>query len=80
MVYNFVDDNTLFTLATTASRLIKIFESESEVIIDWFKKNMMVVSTDKFQATVLAKLKSDHSDERITVDNQQIKVVSSVKL
>ena len=41
---------------------------------------MMVVSTDKFQATVLVKLKSDHSDERITVDNQQIKVVSSVKL
>ena len=75
-----MDDNTLFAFATTASRLIKIFESESEVIIDWFKKNMMVVSTGKFQATVLAKLKSDHSDERITVDNQQIKVVSSVKL
>ena len=34
----------------------------------------------KFQAIILDKRKSDHTNERITVDNQQIKVVSSVKL
>ena len=79
-LYNFVDDNTLFAFSTTVSRLIKIFESESVVIIDWFQKNMIVASADKFQATILAKLKSNHPDERITVDNQQIKVVSSAKL
>ena len=40
----------------------------------------MVVNPDKFQAIILDKRKRDHTDERITVDNQQIKVVSSVKL
>ena len=39
----------------------------------------MVVNPDKFQAIVLGKQKRDHTDECITVDNQQIKVVSSVK-
>ena len=39
----------------------------------------MVVNPDKFQAIVLGKRKRDHTDECITVDNQQIKVVSSVK-
>ena len=60
--------------------LIKILESESEVVIDWFKINRMVVNPDKFQAVTLDKRKRDHTDEHITVDNQQIKVVSSVKL
>ena len=40
----------------------------------------MVVNPDKFQAIISDKRKRDHTDEHITVDNQQIKVVSSVKL
>ena len=38
------------------------------------------MNPDKFQEIILAKGKRDHTDERITVDNQQIKVVSSVTL
>ena len=48
--------------------------------MDWFNKNKMVVNPDKFQAIIFDKRKIDNIDERITVDNQQIKVVSSVKL
>ena len=78
-LYNFADDNTLSAFATTISRF-KILESECEVVIDWFKKNKMIVNPDKYQAIILEKRKRDRTDERITVDNQQIKVVSSVKL
>ena len=39
----------------------------------------MVANPDKFQTVILDKRKKDHTDERITVDNHQIKVVSSVK-
>ena len=78
-LHNFADDNALSAFATTDSELIKI-ESESEVVIDWFKINTMVVNPDRFQAIILDKQKRDHTDEHITVDNQQIKVVSSVKL
>ena len=74
-LYNFADDNTLSAFATTVSELIKILESESEVVIDWFKINkMVVVNPDKFQAIILDKRKRDHTDEHITVDNQQIKL------
>ena len=79
-LYNFADDNTLSAFATPVSRLIKISESESEVVIDWSKKNKMAVNPDKFQAIILDKRKRDHTDEHITVNNQQIKVVSSVNL
>ena len=72
--------HTLSAFAPTVSRLIIVLESESEVVIDWFKKNKMVGNTDKFQAVILDKRESNHTNKRITVDNQQIKVVSSVKL
>ena len=67
--YNFGDDNTMSAFAATVSGLIKILESESEVAIDWFKKNKMVVNPDKFQAIILVKRKSHHTNERIVVDN-----------
>ena len=47
-LYNFADDNTLSAFATTIPELIKILESESEVFIDWFKVNKMIVNPDKF--------------------------------
>ena len=37
-LYNLVDDNNLSPFATTVSRLIEMLESESEVVMDWFKK------------------------------------------
>ena len=40
----------------------------------------MIVNPDKFQAILLDKRKSDHTNQRIVVDNQNIKVVSSVEL
>ena len=40
----------------------------------------MIVNPDKFQAILLDKRKSGHTNQRIAVDNQNIKVVSSVEL
>ena len=41
------------------SRIIEIIESESEVVIDWFKKNKTVENPDNFQTIFLDKRKSD---------------------
>ena len=79
-LYNFADDNTLSTFAATVSRLIKMLESEAEFVIDWFKENKMGLNLDKYQTIILDKRKSGHTNDYITVDNHQIKVVSSAKL
>lgn len=68
-LYNFADDNNLSAVVAIVSRLIKTLETESEVIIDWFKKNKTVANPDKFQTLILDKRKSDHTNERITVNN-----------
>ena len=68
----------LSTFATTVPELSA--KLESEVIISWLKKNEMVANPDTFPAITLGKRKSDHTNERITVDNQQVKVVSGSRL
>ena len=40
----------------------------------------MIVNPDKFQAILLDKRKGDHTNQRIVVDNQNSKLVSSVEL
>ena len=42
-------------------KCVKILKSESEVVIDWFKKNRMVVNPDKFQAIVSDNRKRVHT-------------------
>ena len=79
-IHNFADDNTLSTWANTVSDLINKLELDSNIAIEWFKMNKMIVNPDKFQAIVLNKKRSDLTNTNFQVDNQVIKSVSSVEL
>ena len=74
------DDNSLSAAAKTITKLKSTFQSESEVIIDWFKNNKMIVNPEKFQAIILDKQKHGYSNETIKFDNKTVETVSSVKL
>ena len=78
LLNNFADENTLSAFAETILELIDVLQSGSEIVIDWFKNNKMIVNPDKFQAILLDK--SDHTNQRIAVNNQNITVVSSEEL
>ena len=77
---NFADDNTLSAWGVTVSKLIDTLESESNIAIDWFRKNKMIINQDKFQAIILDKKKSNFRNIPLTIDNQTIKSVPSVEL
>ena len=79
-VHNFVDDNTLSAFAKNVSKLINILQSESEVMTDWFKKNQMIVNSDKFEVIIIDKKKGDHTNQNFVIDNKQIKTAPSVEL
>ena len=56
-------------------------ESESGCVINWFRDNSMIVNTDKFQAVLLDKKTFDlHLNENITIDKENIKFASNVKM
>ena len=78
--HNFADENTL-SFARTVKNLVSILESESSCAINWFRDNSMIVNRDKFQAILLDKRNSHlHLHENITIDKENIKVVSNVKM
>ena len=78
--HNFADDDTLSAWGETLSKLIGTLESESEIAIDWFTKNEMIINPDKFQPVILDKEKSNLTNVPLTIDNQTIKRVPSVEL
>ena len=52
-LHNFADDNTITTICDQLADLIKISEAEGELSVGWFRKNEMVINSDKFQAIIL---------------------------
>ena len=78
--HNFADDNTLSSFAKTIENLISILESESEIAINWFKNNHMIVNPGKFQAIIFDKHKGNHTNRTINISQKEIKAVAEVKL
>ena len=75
--HNFADGNTLSSFAKTIENLISILESESEIAINWFNSNNMIVNPGKFQATIFDKHKGNHTSRTI---NKLIKAEAKIKL
>ena len=50
---NFADDNTISATADNIDFLLLTLKHESELAIEWFTENQMVVNSDKFQAMIL---------------------------
>ena len=80
MVHNFADDNVLSSFAKTIENLIGILESASEIAINWFKSNHMIVNPGKFQAIIFDKHKGNHTNRTININQKEIKAVAKVKL
>ena len=59
-VHNFADDNTLSCFCKTVKDLINVLKEESEVAINWFSSNEIIVNPDKFKSIILTNNKSDN--------------------
>ena len=69
-IHNFTDDNTLSAWEKTISDLMNKLKSDSNIAIEWFKMNTMIVNPDKFQAILLNKKRSNLTNTNFQVDNK----------
>ena len=46
VLYNFADDNTISTASKKMSNLIQTLEKESEITVEWFNQNKMIVNPE----------------------------------
>ena len=63
-MHNFADDNAITAICDQLAELTKILEAERQLLVEWFRKNEMVVNSDKFQA---------HATHKLIIDNKEIK-------
>ena len=54
-------------------------EGEGELSVGWFRKNKMVVNSDKFQAIILNR-KEAQTTNKLIINNKEIKTTNSIKL
>ena len=45
-LHNFADDNTISTASKNMNKLIHTLEKESEIAVEWFNQNKMIVNPD----------------------------------
>ena len=77
---NYSDDNSISAYQNTINELIKVLENESNIAIDWFKSNQMLVNPDKFQAIIVNPKRSDNSSHTLKIGEYEIQTKSSVEL
>ena len=69
-LHNFADDNSLSAWGETVSKLIDTLESESDIAIDWFTKNEIIINPDNFHVIILDRKKSSLTNIPLSIDNQ----------
>ena len=78
-LHNFADDNTITAVCDQLADLIKILEAEGELSVGWFRRNEMVVDSDKFQAIILNRREAQ-ATHKLIIDNKETKTTNSIKL
>ena len=79
-IINYADDNTISAHAKSIPELIKLLENESEIAINWFRSNEMIVNPDKFQAIIINRNKKDDKEYTLNFDNKIVKTSKEVTL
>ena len=54
-IYNFVDDNTIYSCAKSVNYVIENLQSDVKIALNCFKDNQMMANPEKFQFMILSK-------------------------
>ena len=79
-LHNFADDNTISAVGETIPELVDLLTTKSNLAIDWFITNSMIVNPDKFKAIVLTKSRQDTSGIPINLKEHCITSENTVTL
>ena len=69
IAHNFPGDSTLSAWGETVSILNDALELQSNIAMDWFTKNEMIIKPDKSQDIILNKKTSNPTNIPLTIDN-----------
>ena len=71
-IYNFADDNTISVASKNRDTLLQTLKNQSELAVNRFRNNNMIVNPDKFQLMLLQKSTTKVIEEKLQIDNNEI--------
>ena len=71
-IYNFADDNTISVASKNSDTLLQTLKNQSELAVNRFRNNNMIVNPDKFQLMLLQKSTTKVIEEKLQIDNNEI--------
>ena len=77
-IYNFAEDNTISSISKEKEALLTTLEKESEKVVDWFRRNM-IVNPEKFQSMILKRF-GNSDGHTIEIDGNKIETTNSFDL
>ena len=77
---DFADDNTLTAFAQSVRTLISFLESKSNIAIEWFKTNKMIVNANNVQSIIIDEKKPGHTKETLEIWDKVTEASPSIKL
>ena len=79
-LHDFADNNTVSAVSETVPDLINSLTLESNLAIDWFQTNSVIINPDKSKPIILMKTKQDTSEIQSSLKGHCITSESSVSL
>ena len=79
-IYNVADGNTISVASKNRDTWIETLKNESESVVNWFRNNNMIVNPDKFQLMLLQKYTKKVIQEKLQINNNEIKSENLVTL
>ena len=78
--YNFADDSTRTAFEKDITYLKETLQNETEIAIQWFKDNFMIVNPGKFPAMVINRSGKMENKHDMYIENKKITSEHSAKL
>ena len=79
-IHNFADDNTISVASKKRDTLPETLKNEFESAVNWSRNNSMIVNQEKFQLMLLQKYTKKVIQEKLQIDNNEIKSENLVAL
>ena len=71
-LHNFVDNNTISAAENTIAKLICTLKTQNHAIIEWYKRNEMIVNTDKFQVVIVKRNRKMDDSYPFLIDRKPV--------
>ena len=72
-ICNSADDNAISVASKKRDTLLEKLKNESESAVNWFRDKNMIVNQDKFQLMILQKSTKKVIQEKLQIDNSEIR-------